>query len=53
MGKGRFLNQKLGKNVGRKFALLKSTLAGCANHKPVSRPVNLPAPKKDTSRGKP
>ena len=46
MGKGRFLNQKLGKNVSRKFDLLKSELAGCANRKPSSRPVNLPVPKK-------
>jgi hypothetical protein len=28
MGKGRFVNQKLGKNVTRKFGLLKSELAG-------------------------
>jgi hypothetical protein len=28
MGKGRFVNQKLGKNVSRKFGLLKSELAG-------------------------
>lgn len=27
MGKGRFLNQKLGKRVSRKFDLLKSRLA--------------------------
>jgi hypothetical protein len=53
MGKGRFLNQKLGKNVSRKFDLLKSTLAGCSNRKPVSRPVNLSVSKKGISRGKP
>jgi hypothetical protein len=28
MGKGRFLNQKLGKRMSRKFDLLKSQLAG-------------------------
>jgi hypothetical protein len=53
MRKGRFLNQKLGKNVSRKFDLLKSALAGGANRKPVSRPVNLSVPKKEISPGKP
>ena len=53
MGKGRFLNQKLGKNVSRKFDLLKSELAGRASQKPLSRPVNLSGPKKEISRGKP
>jgi hypothetical protein len=37
MGKGRFVNQKLGKNVSRKFDLLKSELGGRANRKPLSR----------------
>ena len=37
MGKGKFVNQKLGKNVSRKFDLLKSELAGRANRKIVSR----------------
>jgi hypothetical protein len=53
MGKGRFLNQKLGKNVSRKFDLLKSALAGCANRKSVARPMVLSVPKKEISRGKP
>ena len=53
IGKGRFLNQKLGKNVSRKFGLLKSELAGGANRKPVARRVNLSGPKKEISRGKP
>jgi hypothetical protein len=47
MGKGRFVNQKLGKNVSRKFDLLKSELAGRARGKPLSRPVNPPVSKKD------
>jgi hypothetical protein len=50
MAKGRFLNQKLGKNVSRKFDLLKSALA--AKRKPASRPVNLSAHKKGISPGK-
>jgi hypothetical protein len=33
MGKGRFVNQKLGKYVSRKFDLLKSELAGRTNRK--------------------
>jgi hypothetical protein len=53
MGKGRFVNQKLGKNVSRKFDLLKSELAGRSNRKSSSRPLNLPVPKKEISRGKP
>jgi hypothetical protein len=53
MGKGRFVNQKLGKNVSRKFDLLKSELAGRSNRKPLSRPLSLPVPKKEISRGKP
>lgn len=49
MGKSRFLNQKLGKRMSRKFGLLKSVL--------VSRSVNPPAtaartPKKGNSREK-
>ncbi len=46
MGKGRFVNQKLGKNVSRKFDLLKSELAGRARGKPFSRAVNMPVSKK-------
>jgi hypothetical protein len=53
MGKGRFVNQKLGKNVSRKFDLLKSELAGRSNRKSLSRPLNLPVPKKEISREKP
>jgi hypothetical protein len=53
MGKGRFVNQKLGKYVSRKFDLLKSELAGRANRKPLARPLNGSLPKKGISRGKP
>jgi hypothetical protein len=53
MGKGRFVNQKLGKNVSRKFDLLKSELAGRIKHQPSSRPSNLPLPKQIISQGKP
>jgi hypothetical protein len=35
MGKGRFLNQKLGKRVSRKFNLLKSELSGRIPRKPT------------------
>lgn len=45
MGKGRFVNQKLGKNVSRKFNLLKSELAGRAE-KPPATSVNPRLPKK-------
>jgi hypothetical protein len=47
MGKGRFLNQKLGKRVSRKFALLKSELR--SPRKP-SNPNDFRIPKKGTSR---
>ena len=53
MGKGRFVNQKLGKYVSRKFDLLKSELAGRANLKSLAPPSNLPLPKKGISREKP
>jgi hypothetical protein len=53
MGKGRFVNQKLGKNISRKFDLLKSELAGRGNRQCLSRPGSLPMPKKAGSRGKP
>jgi len=45
MGKGRFINQKLGKNSSRKAGLLKSTLT--ARQKPKSPHIspNHPAPK--------
>jgi hypothetical protein len=53
MGKGRFVNQKLGKRVSRKFDLLKSELAGRSRRKSAS-PLNLRLPKKGISReGKP
>ena len=41
MGKGRFVNQKLGKNVGRKVDLLKSEHSAGANRKSLSRALNL------------
>jgi hypothetical protein len=49
MGKGRFLNQKLGKRMSRKFDLLKSQLAGQhPGHPAKSDEVRLP--KKGASR---
>ena len=53
MGKGKFVNQKLGKYVSRKFDLLKSELAGRTNRKLSSRPPNLSLPKKGISQDKP
>jgi hypothetical protein len=53
MGKGRFVNQKLGKRLSRKFGLLKSELAGRADRNSLSRPLNLPVSKKENSRVKP
>ena len=53
MGKGRFVNQKLGKYVSRKFDLLKSELAGRSGRKKLSRSQNLSVPKKGIPRGKP
>jgi hypothetical protein len=41
MGKGKFVNQKLGKNVSRKVDLLKSEHTAGANRKSLSRPLNL------------
>jgi len=52
MGKGRFVNQKLGKRVSRKYDLLKSELAGRTRRKPAS-PLDLKLPKKGTSREQP
>ena len=52
MGKGRFVNQKLGKRVSRKLDLLKSELAGRANRPSSFRLPNLGLPKKGTSRDK-
>jgi hypothetical protein len=48
MGKGRFVNQKLGKYVSRKFDLLKSELAGRANRKSLFHPPKPPLPKKES-----
>lgn len=53
MGKGRFVNQKLGKNVSRKAGLLKSELAAHAKISSPPRPFNLNATKTETSRAKP
>ena len=53
MGKGRFVNQKLGKNVSRKAGLLKSELAAHAKLSSQSRPLGLPATKAETARAKP
>jgi hypothetical protein len=52
MAKGRFLNQKLGKNVSRKVDLLKSQLAGRNKHMAVSHLPSPPTPKKETFSGK-
>ncbi len=53
MGKKGFVNQKLGKNISRKFDLLKSELSGRAYRKPISLPPNPPPPKKAIVRDKP
>ena len=53
MGKGRFVNQKLGKYVSRKFNLLKSELAGRPGRKSLTAPPMVPLPKKGVSREKP
>jgi hypothetical protein len=47
MGKGSFLNQKLGKRVSRKFQLLKSHLA---SQRLRQRPAPLDVRKKGVSR---
>jgi hypothetical protein len=52
MGKGRFVNQKLGKYVNRKFDLLKSELAASSNRRLLSRSLNSRLPKKGISREK-
>jgi hypothetical protein len=49
MAKGRFVNQKLGKHMSRKFDLLKSELAGRASRKSSSAP-DVRLPKKGASR---
>ena len=45
MGKGRFRNQKLGKNVSRKTSLLKSELATHKKSKSPRVSPNFPVPK--------
>ena len=47
MGKGRFLNQKLGKRMSRKFDLLKSQLGA---QRPGPQPTSARLPKKGISR---
>ncbi len=49
MGKGRFLNQKLGKRMSRKYGLLKSQL-GSQRHDISQKPSELRLPKKGISR---
>jgi hypothetical protein len=53
MGRGRFVNQKLGKNVSRKAGLLKSKLAIKPKRNSLPRPLNLPALKKEISPANP
>jgi hypothetical protein len=53
MGKGRFVNQKLGKYVNRKIDLLKSELAGRPHRKLQPHSPSPPLPKKGISREKP
>ena len=53
MGKGTFLNQKLGKRISRKAELLKSELAGHGNRKGMLFSPPPPLPKKGISREKP
>jgi len=52
MGRGRFVNQKLGKNVSRKVGLLKSELAVHTKHSSPSGSLRLPATKKEISLAK-
>jgi hypothetical protein len=52
MGQRRFVNQKLGKNVSRKFDLLKSELAAHAKRRAQSRPLNVSNAKKAIAPGK-
>lgn len=49
MGKGRFLNQRLGKRMSRQYALLRSHLAAQRISKPQGA-VDLRLPKKGISR---
>ncbi len=48
MGQGRFINQKLGKRISRKFDLLKAGLMTRKNKKQNS--LSLRLPKKGASR---
>lgn len=48
MGKGRFVNQKLGKRTSRKLTLLKSQLSGRTTTRP--EPPAARFPKKGVSR---
>lgn len=50
MGKGRFVNQKLGKNISHKSRLLKSQLAVRPQRATGSPSSTPPLPKKGTSR---
>jgi hypothetical protein len=52
MGKGRFINQKLGKNVSRKAGLLKSELGVQKGRDLSARPLSLGAAKKEVSPAK-
>ena len=47
MAKGRFLNQKLGKRMSRKFELLKSQLG---SRRAITQPPSSRFPKKGVSR---
>jgi len=49
MGKGRFLNQKLGKRMSRKYGLLKSQL-GSQRRNLFQKPAEPRIPKKGISR---
>jgi hypothetical protein len=51
MGKGTFVNQKLGKRVSRRFDLLKSQIAGRTNRGSASAP--FPPPPRGSVPGKP
>ncbi len=51
MGKGRFLNQKLGKRMSRKASLDKARLESCHRQNPPSPPPHR-LPKKVISRGR-
>jgi hypothetical protein len=48
MGKGRFLNQKLGKRTSRRIELLKSQIAG--RRHPTANFPSVRLPKKGTAR---